>query len=95
MNRPEKCPRCAASELFESCGSTFPFRITSCRCGWDNLDETIHAERAQTLGMLLTARTEGTIPLGFTSKEMELGLRNLQDPEQEASFIAAIRNPCK
>jgi hypothetical protein len=65
--------------------------MTFCRCGWDNLDEVVRASGRQVLDALLLARDRGVLPAGFTSEEMEEGIRNLQNPEREAAFIASVR----
>lgn len=91
MERLTQCPKCCSSDLYESCYSTHPFRMTFCRCGWDNLDEVIRASGRQILNALLAAQAMGVLLPGFTPEEMEQGILNLRDPEREATFIASIR----
>ena len=92
MERPTKCPKCNSGDLYESCYSTHPFRMTFCRCGWDNLDEVIRTSRIQVLDALLAAKATGTVWPGFTQEEMEDGIENLQNPEREAAFVARVRD---
>jgi hypothetical protein len=65
--------------------------MTFCKCGWDNLDEVIHESGKQVLDALLAARERGVLIHGLSLEEMEEGIRNLQNPEREATFIANVR----
>ena len=80
------CPQCKSEDLFESCWKTHPFRVTFCRCGWDNLEKLVRMEREKVLEYL-----EG-LPSEVRSVDHDEMVRGLKDPAVEKQLIESIRN---